>query len=205
MSRCETGRGTRVERQEPEERIGAGSSFSTGVVAGLRTEPRGAGLGDPRTTCWSEKTAGPSFFGASSWRARRRKVRADFRKNRTVRAQQRHSRSQLNDENAAANDAPQGERISGKGELARRRTVAGENRRGRLGHGRAARRRRRRCAGSGRVLRVQGLVSVVRDEDGTSVPVRDAAAAEDAQHRSAARGGGGRLGLVPPRRQQTRG
>ena len=96
---------------------------------------------------------------------KKRKVRADFRKNRTVRARDKRTTSQLTDENAAANDAPQGERISGKGQLARRRTVSGEIVEDDSGTVVLPDVDVATCR-LGRVLRGQGLLSVVCDEAG---------------------------------------
>jgi ribosome biogenesis GTPase / thiamine phosphate phosphatase len=99
--------------------------------------------------------------------AKKKKFRADFRKNRNVRARssdwtRRYRQHGFEDE------APlQGERISGKGDLARRRTVCGDETGDgiepgfgvRLDVDEAACRR-------GRVLSVLGLVCVVEDETG---------------------------------------
>jgi len=97
---------------------------------------------------------------------KKRKVRADFRKNREARARDKNFGRELNDTESSAVDAPFAERMSGKGDISRKRTVAGgeivEDDAGtlvlpdvdrdvcRLGH----------------VLRVQGLLSIVRDESG---------------------------------------
>ena len=109
---------------------------------------------------------------ASAWSiihfrmAKKKKLRADFRKNRTVRARttdwtRRYGQHGFEDE------APtQSERISGKGDLAKRRTVCtepagegGADLGGQLAVDAAA------CR-AGRVLSVMGLVSLVEDDAG---------------------------------------
>jgi ribosome biogenesis GTPase len=98
---------------------------------------------------------------------KKEKIRADFRKNRNV-------RSRLSDwtrryeEHGFKDEAPvQGERISGKGELVRRRTVCGavladESEPGFEMHLEVD----ESVARAGRVLRVLGLISIVEDADG---------------------------------------
>jgi len=98
---------------------------------------------------------------------KKRKMRADFRKNRTVRARDKHTACQLTDEDLPASDAPQGERISGKGQLARRRTVTGEIVADDTGTFVLPEVDVEKCR-LGRVLCVQGLLSVVRDDDGAA-------------------------------------
>ena len=56
-----------------------------------------------------------------------------------------------------------------------------------VGHERPARRSIPTICRLGRVLRVQGLHSIVQLDDGSAAPLCDAAAAEDARHRPAAR------------------
>jgi ribosome biogenesis GTPase len=95
------------------------------------------------------------------------KVRADFRKNREVRARGKQGIHHLLDENSAAANAPQGERISGKGDISRKRTVAGgEMIEDESGTWVLPDVDREVCR-MGRVLRSQGLHSLVRDDDGT--------------------------------------
>ena len=55
---------------------------------------------------------------------KKRKVRADFRKNREARARDKRGARYL-DEDAPSADAPLVERVSGKGHISRRRTIAG--------------------------------------------------------------------------------
>ncbi len=94
---------------------------------------------------------------------KKRKVRADFRKNREVRT--RDKRFDADDDSPAA-DTPHGERISGKGKISRRRTlVGGEMIEDDAGVHMVPDIDRDVCR-IGRVLRVQGLISIVCDADG---------------------------------------
>ncbi len=99
--------------------------------------------------------------------AKKKKIRTDFRKNRTVRARPSDWTKRYH-QHGFEDEAPlQGERISGKGDLTRRRTICGD----RLDQAsvpglgmqldvdEAACRR-------GRVLGVLGLISIVEDETG---------------------------------------
>jgi ribosome biogenesis GTPase len=98
---------------------------------------------------------------------KKRKVRANFRKNREARARDKKFEHQTDDSEPDLIDAPRTERVSGKGDISRKRTLVG---------GQIV----KDDAGTvvlpdvdpsvsrlGRVLRVQGLLSVVRDEAGT--------------------------------------
>jgi len=93
---------------------------------------------------------------------KKRKVRADFRKNREARGRDKKVSHDL--ENPV--DAPTRERVSGKGDISRRRTVAGgeivEDDSGTMVLPEVD----RTVCRLGRVLRVQGLLSIVRDERG---------------------------------------
>lgn len=101
---------------------------------------------------------------------KKRKIRAEFRKNRTQRARSddwtRRFRGTEADRDESTDEAPNKERISGKGELSRKRTVLGEAVEGDADLGvlldvdlTTVRR--------GRVLSVHGLTSTVEAEDGT--------------------------------------
>jgi ribosome biogenesis GTPase len=98
---------------------------------------------------------------------KKRKVRADFRKNREARAREKHRVDRLADGDSTEVDAPRAERVSGKGDIARKRTVAGaeivEDDAGTVVLPDVD----REVCRLGRVLRVQGLLSVVRDENGS--------------------------------------
>jgi ribosome biogenesis GTPase len=97
---------------------------------------------------------------------KKRKVRADFRKNREARARDKHRVDRLADGDSREVDAPRAERVSGKGDIARKRTVAGaeivEDDAGTVVLPDVD----REVCRLGRVLRVQGLLSVVRDDNG---------------------------------------
>jgi len=96
---------------------------------------------------------------------KKRKLRTSFRKNRTVRTRDKDIRHPLDDESADG-DEPFGERISGKGDISRKRTVAGgevvEDDSGTVVLPDVD---REKCR-LGRVLRGQGLFNTVRDESG---------------------------------------
>src|SRR4051812_6060061 len=100
--------------------------------------------------------------------AKKIKLRADFRKNRSSRARQgdwtrRHDALQPD-----ADDSPQGERVSGKGELTRKRTVMGAVASDDGGLGVRLEVDETVCK-PGRVLSVHGLSSVVQTSDGEIV------------------------------------
>ncbi len=98
---------------------------------------------------------------------RKQKIRAEFRKNRTERARSDHWTRRFRAEGVELqDDAPQAERVSGKGELTRKRTIVGamadpEH----AGFG-VQRDVDETIVRRGRVLAVQGLTSVVEDEQG---------------------------------------
>jgi len=97
---------------------------------------------------------------------KKRKFRADFRKNREVRARDKQGIHRLTDDDSSAGDAPQGERVSGKGDISRKRTVAGaEIVEGDSGTLVLPEIDRATCR-LGRVLRGQGLHNIVCDEQG---------------------------------------
>jgi len=96
---------------------------------------------------------------------KKNKVRASFRKNREVRTRENDLTSRYGDEDIE--DDVQHERVSGKGSLSRKRTVAGadvvEDESGNLS---VMPEIDPAVCTPGRVLRVQGLVSIVRDDQG---------------------------------------
>jgi ribosome biogenesis GTPase / thiamine phosphate phosphatase len=100
--------------------------------------------------------------------AKKRKPRADFRKNRQVRARGKDYSRELAGSDSPL-DAPHGERVSGKGHISRKRTVAGaeivEDETGTT----VLLDIDRTVCRLGRVLRVQGLLSIVRGDDGRTV------------------------------------
>jgi ribosome biogenesis GTPase len=95
---------------------------------------------------------------------KKRKLRTDFRKNRTVRTRDKDARRHLDDP-SGGDDQLRSERISGKGSISRRRTVAGEVVEDDSGTSVALDIDPTICR-LGRVLRVQGLVNLVRDAEG---------------------------------------
>jgi ribosome biogenesis GTPase len=99
---------------------------------------------------------------------KKRKLRTDFRKNRTVRTRDKDIRRHLDDPSNSG-DEPRGERISGKGDISRRRTVAGELVEDDSGTSVVPDVDRSICR-LGRVLCVQGLVNLVRDAEGRTFP-----------------------------------
>jgi ribosome biogenesis GTPase len=94
---------------------------------------------------------------------KKQKIRANFRKNRTSRARQHDWTRKFADQDAAAEDTAREERLSGKGELTRKRTVistlvADDADQVQLDVGEECR--------VGRVLSVHGLTSAVEAADG---------------------------------------
>ena len=98
---------------------------------------------------------------------KKKKIRADFRKNRNVRVRSSDWTKRYR-EHGFEDEAPvQGERVSGKGELVRRRTICGDQRDGDAepGFGVQLDVDESTCR-RGRVLGVFGLISMVEDENG---------------------------------------
>ena len=94
---------------------------------------------------------------------KKKKLRTEFRKNRTARARQGDlTRKFQTDED----DAARGERLSGKGELSRKRTVRGSQTDDDSGFNVRLEVDESACL-SGRVLAVYGLTSTVATDDGT--------------------------------------
>ncbi len=97
---------------------------------------------------------------------KKKKLRTSFRKNREVRTREGDLTRQFASETSQQDDSIRGERISGKGDLTRHRTIAGaeiaEDVTGQLILPEIDRERWQ----EGRVLRVQGLISLVRDSEG---------------------------------------
>lgn len=94
---------------------------------------------------------------------KKNKLRTDFRKNREVRA--RNKRVVHDSVDSESGDAPLVERVTGKGKITRKRTVAGEIVEDDAGTVVLPEVDRSKCR-LGRVLRVQGLLNLVRDENG---------------------------------------
>jgi len=96
---------------------------------------------------------------------KQQKLRADFRKNRAARSRQGDLTRQFHSEDYAEDEHVHGERISGKGEVARRRTVFGEVIEDEDGAQVQPEVDASECL-AGRVLRVGGLESHVRGANG---------------------------------------
>ncbi len=96
----------------------------------------------------------------------KRKIRADFRKNRNVRQRDGDMTRRYDRETAGDSDERRGERISGKGELSRRRTVVGTES-DETTSGFAVLPEVDSTSRVGRVLVVHGLLSIVQASDGT--------------------------------------
>jgi ribosome biogenesis GTPase / thiamine phosphate phosphatase len=94
---------------------------------------------------------------------KKKKSRVEFRKNRAPRTRQKDWAKHVGDEAGKLDDMPHDERVSGKGELNRKRTVVttGDD---------AARYELDADCRHGRVLSVHGLSCVVEADDGTTLP-----------------------------------
>lgn len=97
---------------------------------------------------------------------KRRKVRAEFRKNHESAARQKRFTEAYHQQGAEADDTEQRQRVSGKGRLTRKRTVAGAELVDDDAGGMVLPEIDREACVEGRVLRVQGLVSTVLGDDG---------------------------------------
>lgn len=101
---------------------------------------------------------------------KKQKIRASFRKNRQVRTRQRDLTQQFVEHGFKEDDTARGERISGKGDLVRKRTVVGEVVESQEASFEVLPEVDATVCQSGRVLRVQGLISTVQDETGRTFP-----------------------------------
>ena len=99
--------------------------------------------------------------------AKKRKIRAEFRKNRSSRTRQTNLTRQYDSEQLKEDSHIRGERISGKGDLTRRRTIMAEDSKegGTADDGIQLAVDLEKCL-PGRVLRVHGLYSIVEDASG---------------------------------------
>ena len=97
---------------------------------------------------------------------KKKKLRANFRKNRGVRTRKNDLTRTFDADSEAAHDLESGQSVTGKGALTRKRTLAGaevvEDATGEV----VLPAIDRSICREGRVLRVQGLVSIVQQEDG---------------------------------------
>ena len=94
------------------------------------------------------------------------KVRAAFRKNRQPRTRERGLEQQFEEHQFVDDDSVRGERVSGKGELTRKRTVVGEEVETEEGRVEVVPEVDHSICLPGRVLTVRGLISEVRADDG---------------------------------------
>ena len=97
---------------------------------------------------------------------RRTTVRADFRKRQSTRTREKDLTRQFEDQSEKLEDSQTGERVSGKGRLTRKRTVAGSAQENEAGFQVELEVDEARCK-KGRVISVHGLGSFVRVADGT--------------------------------------
>ena len=97
---------------------------------------------------------------------RRTTVRADFRKRQSTRTRENDLTRQFKDQSDKLEDSQTGERVSGKGRLTRKRTVAGAAQENEAGFQVELEVDESRCK-NGRVISVHGLGSFVRVTDGT--------------------------------------
>ena len=99
--------------------------------------------------------------------AKKRKLRTSFRKNRNVRTRQNDLTRSFDADKESVDDIESGQSVSGKGDLTRKRTLAGaelaEDATGAI----VLPAIDTTICRQGRVLRVQGLVSTVHEADGT--------------------------------------
>ncbi len=100
--------------------------------------------------------------------SKKKKIRADFRKNRSDRARSTNWTRQFDSDELSADNTLRGERLSGKGELSRRRTIISEDIQSESENtqGRQLAVDETVCR-PGRVLSVHGLYSEVQDAGGT--------------------------------------
>lgn len=99
---------------------------------------------------------------------KKKKIRAEFRKNRTVRVRQTDWTRQFDEHGFAEEDPQQSERISGKGEITRKRTIRGQqlDTNDEPGMNVLLEVDETVCR-AGRVLAVRGLISIIEEEDGS--------------------------------------
>jgi ribosome biogenesis GTPase len=98
--------------------------------------------------------------------AGKRKIRADFRKEHQGRTRRKDLTRDLAREDLTEDDLVKSERVSGKGELTRKRTVIGHETDAQDSSHAVARHVDQATALRGRVLSVHGLTSIVEAEDG---------------------------------------
>src|SRR5688572_24791270 len=97
--------------------------------------------------------------------AGKKKIRTEFRKSHQGRRQRQDLTRELARDDQAADRLVKSERVSGKGELTRKRTIVGQDADSETG-GFAVQRDVDSTALRGRVLAVHGLTSIVQADDG---------------------------------------
>lgn len=97
--------------------------------------------------------------------AKKKKIRADFRKNRVTRARTSDWTKRFAAGEGEQDESARGERISGRGDLTRKRTILVDESTGDAGSGAVLDVDLTECL-PGRVLSVQGLISTVEAADG---------------------------------------
>jgi ribosome biogenesis GTPase len=97
---------------------------------------------------------------------RRATVRADFRKRQSTRTRKNDLTRRFNDESGQLEDSKQGERVSGKGRLTRKRTVVGSNAADDQAGFQVGLEVDEALCRAGRVQSVHGLTSLVKDARG---------------------------------------
>ncbi|MES1213034.1 MAG: ribosome small subunit-dependent GTPase A [Singulisphaera sp.] len=97
---------------------------------------------------------------------KKKKIRTEFRKNRGSRARASDWTKRFHTDDVREDEAVRGERISGRGELTRKRTILVDDQATRQGDGTAVLDVQAKDCLPGRVLSVQGLISTVQASDG---------------------------------------
>ncbi len=98
------------------------------------------------------------------------KIRASFRKNREVRARRGDLTRDFVSHGFEDDDQSRNERLTGKGELTRKRTVVGDEVESADAGFEVLPEVDLTVCRAGRVIRVQGLISIVQDESGRTIP-----------------------------------
>jgi ribosome biogenesis GTPase len=101
---------------------------------------------------------------------KKEKIRASFRKNREVRARRGDLTRDFASHGFEDDDESRNERLSGKGDLTRKRTVVGDEVESAEGGFDVLPDVDLTVCRAGRVIRVQGLISIVEDEAGKAIP-----------------------------------
>src|SRR6185437_95636 len=118
-----------------------------------------------RTTTPDKSRTKTDRFNPRLAKPKKKRVRAEFRKNRTSRARRSGWTRDLQTDSGDQENAARDERISGKGELTRKRTVRGATDDSEQGFGVRLDVDESVCL-PGRVLAVHGLTSVVEAANG---------------------------------------